>query len=338
MTAVVVDWLGRGGIAQTTPSWVRALERAGHDVVVVTRGGRELTGSDVRTPIDGPHALVTHHRLARLAADTVDDLAPELVVVQNYVIPPLEGPLDRALRRSAARSVVVIHDHRLHSRAAGARTGLRRRIRSADVVVAHSRFVARALTEFSGRSDLRVVPLPTATVGGAGVNRLAAGDDASPDTAIGFGVLRRSYKGVDVVGDLAATGLAGWRFAVAGTGAPTDLPGVAAVPGYLSTPDLAATVGSATAAVLPYRFATQSAAVLFAQQLGVVPVASATGGIVEQIEDRVDGVLVPSGASLAAWQDALRFVHDHRDRLAAGACARAEAADVDFERSVGALV
>jgi len=68
MSVVVVDWLGRGGIAQTTPAWTRALTDAGHEVVVVTRGGRELNGPGVRSPRDGAHALITHRRLARLAA------------------------------------------------------------------------------------------------------------------------------------------------------------------------------------------------------------------------------------------------------------------------------
>ena len=151
-------------------------------------------------------------------------------------------------------------------------------------------------------------------------------------------MLRRSYKGVDVVADLAAHGLDGWRFAMAGTGAPVGLPGIDAVPGYLSTPDLAATVGGATAAVLPYRFATQSAAVLFAQKLGVVPVASAVGGIAEQIHDGVDGLLLPADAGLGHWRDALAVVRADHLLLADGARRRAAAADVGFARGVDALV
>ncbi len=169
------------------------------------------------------------------------------------------------------------------------------------------------------------------------MNRLPTAEvDAA--TAIGFGVLRRSYKGSDVVAELGASGLDGWRFAMAGTGAPQGLPGVDAVPGYLSTPDLAATVGSATAALLPYRFATQSAAVLFAQQLGVVPVASAVGGIAEQIHDGVDGLLLPADASVGCWRDALAAVRTDHAALADGARRRAAVADANFERGVDALL
>lgn len=335
MSAVVVDWLGRGGIAQTTPEWTEALHRAGHESVVVTRGKRELTGSNVQAPAEGPHALVTHRRVAQLAARAIVDRDPDIVVVQNYVIPSLEAALDRGLRTSPARSVFVVHDHRLHSRAAGMRAGLRKRLRAVDVVVTHSHYVADALADYSGRTDIIVTPLPVPVTEPGGTSRLEASATA---TAIGFGVMRRSYKGADLIGALGARGVPGWRFAVAGTGAPVDLPGVQSIPGYLPTRDLAATVGDASVALFPYSFATQSAGVLFAQRLGVVPVATAVGGIPEQIESGVDGVLVPPGASLEVWQAALAEVHADHERLVAGARARADAVDAAFREHVRALL
>ena len=335
MSAVVVDWLGRGGIAQTTPAWTDALLRAGHDSVVVTRGERELTGSNVQAPAEGPHALVTHRRVAKLAARAIAERNPDIVVVQNYVIPSIEAALDRALRTSRARSVFVVHDHRLHSRAAGMRAGVRKRLRAVDVVVTHSRYVADGLADYSGRTDIVVIPLPVPLTEPGGTSQLEASPAA---TAIGFGVMRRSYKGADLIGALGARGVPGWRFAVAGTGAPVDLPGVQSIPGYLPTRDLAATVGDASVALFPYSFATQSAGVLFAQRLGVVPVATAVGGIPEQIESGVEGVLVPPGASLDVWQAALDEVHADHDRLAAGARARADAVDAAFREQISALL
>jgi glycosyltransferase involved in cell wall biosynthesis len=333
--AVVVDWLGRGGIAQTTPAWVAALQGRGHEVTVVTRGGRELTGPDVRSPREGPHALVTHDRLARLAAATVAELCPDVVVVQNYVVPPLERPFDRALARSGARTIVVVHDHRLHTRAAGTRAGLRRRIRDADLVVAHSRFVADAVTHASGRADVTVLPLPVPDLGRGGRSRVASGSDR---VAINFGIMNRRYKGGDVVCDLAATGVPGWRFAVAGVGAPTGRPGVDAVAGFLSAPDLRATLVASSAAILPYRTASQSAALLLAQSLGVVPVATAVGGLAEQITDGVDGVLLPPDAPLDTWRDALLRVDGDHAALSTAARARALTADRAFREGVDALV
>ena len=98
MSVVIVDWLGRGGIAQTTRRWIDVCEELGHETTVVTRGDRELRGEGVRAPAEGPHTLVTHHRLAKLAADTIEEFRPDTVIVQNYVVPVLERPLDRALR------------------------------------------------------------------------------------------------------------------------------------------------------------------------------------------------------------------------------------------------
>jgi glycosyltransferase involved in cell wall biosynthesis len=332
--AVVVDWLGRGGIAQTTPAWVRALERRGHAVTVVTRGGRELTGPNVRSPHEGPHALVGHRRVARLAADTVDELDPEVVVVQNYVVPPLERPLDAALRRSNARTVLVVHDQRLHTRAAGTHAGLRRRLLAADAIVTHTRFVADAVTAATGRHDVTVLPLPVPDLGRGGRNLLGPTPDR---TAINFGIMNRRYKGGDVVCDLAAVGVPGWRFAIAGVGAPTDRPGVAAIDGFLPAPDLAATLAASAAAVLPYRAASQSAAVLLAQSLGVVPVVTAVGGLREQITHGVDGILLAPDAPLRSWSVALECVAADHDVLSHNAHARAARAEASFWEQVHAL-
>lgn len=338
MSAVVVDWLGRGGIAQTTPAWVSALRRAGHETVVVTRGGRELVGEHVRAPAEAAHPIRTHRRVAALAAATIHDLRPDVVVVQNYVLPPLETALDRALRSTGARSIVVIHDHRLHSPLAGTRSGLRRRLLHSDIVVTHSRFVADAVAAFSGRNDIDAVPLPLPpdlTTEHAGRSVFPETPDA---TALLFGIVKRSYKGMDVLRDLAAEGVDGWRFAAAGVGAPTTTPGIVGVSGFLPAADLVATVASARAAVLPYRIASQSAAVVLAQALGTVPVAAAVGGIPEQITSGVDGILVPAGASVGEWRQALQSIPEALDDLGAAAVARVHAGDRAFRELVHGLV
>lgn len=335
MTAVLVDWLGRGGIAQTTLAWERALRDAGHAVVVVTRRDRELTGPHVLAPPEGPHALVSHRRVARLAAATIREQRPELVVVQNYVVPPLERALDRALQAVSARRVLVLHDHRLHTAVAGTHLGLRRRVRDADVVVAHSRFVADAVGAAFGRHDVTVLPVPGTPPRPGGRSLLPPSEEL---TAINFGIVGRRYKGSDVVCALAASGVPGWRFAIAGTGAPVDARGATTLPGYLPGADLDATIGASTAAVLPYRTASQSGAVPLAQALGVVPIATAVGGLPEQIRSGEDGMLVASDASLADWRRALDTVADDRTRLAAGGRARVAEAALEFRERVDALV
>ena len=338
MSAVVVDWLGRGGIAQTTPAWVSALRRAGHETVVVTRGGRELVGDHVRAPAEAAHPILTHRRVAALAAATIHDLRPDVVVVQNYVLPPLETALDRALRSTGARSIVVIHDHRLHSPLAGTRSGLRRRLLLRPT--SSSPTAGSSPTQWPrSAAAMTSTPSPATPARPDDGACRPVGIPETPDaTALLFGIVKRSYKGMDVLRDLAAEGVDGWRFAAAGVGAPTTTPGIVGVSGFLPAADLVATVASARAAVLPYRIASQSAAVVLAQALGTVPVAAAVGGIPEQITSGVDGILVPAGASVGEWRRALQSIPEALDDLGAAAVARVHAGDRAFRELVHGLV
>jgi glycosyltransferase involved in cell wall biosynthesis len=62
--------------------------------------------------------------------------------------------------------------------------------------------------------------------------------------------------------------------------------------------------------VLPYRLASQSGAVVLAQALGSVAVASSVGGIPDQIADGVTGRLVPADAPPSTWAGVLRELTD----------------------------
>jgi glycosyltransferase involved in cell wall biosynthesis len=307
VSVVLVDWLGRGGIAQTSDAWVRELRGRGVDVTLVTRSERELAG-DVVAPDRGGR-VANHWRLARLAARTIAELRPSVVVVQNYVVPPLERRLYAAAREAGARVIVVVHDHRLHTRLAGTSAGLRASLRSADVLVAHTQFVAGEVARFVGRTDVEVVPLPVQ------VGMLAGPSVESPlpvDSgllALHFGVVKRRYKGSDVVLAMARAGVDGWRFAVLGTGAPED-PSVFSMGGFVETPVLVGAVRQSHATVLPYRLASQSGAVVLAQALGSVAVASSVGGIPDQIVDGVTGRLVPADASPSVWAGVLHELTD----------------------------
>jgi glycosyltransferase involved in cell wall biosynthesis len=335
VSVVIVDWLGRAGIAQTTRLWQTMCEANGHPTTVVTRGGRELQGPSVRAPDEGPHPLVTHRRLAQLAAHTIEDLRPDVVIIQNYIVPALEHPLDRALAGGGPTTIVVMHDHHHHSRLAGNQAGLRRRLRKADVVVAHSEYVATRVRAAAGRKDVPVVPLPAPEPAAPGRSRIPRGAER---TAISFGVLKRRYKGAQTIHALAAEGVPGWRFAAAGVGAPTDSPDVISFPGYLEAGDLAATVGAADSALMPYRFATQSGAIPFAQAMGAVPVATAIGGLVEQIESGHDGILVPPHAGVGAWRAALELVAAEGPTLAANGRKRVARLGAEFRDRAAALL
>lgn len=329
MSTLVVDWLGRGGIAQTSAAWVIELEQQGYDVAIVTREGRELVevGTEVGCPVvtaRGRTSVAAHRAVAMAAAREIRDRRPSCVVIQNYVIPAAELPVYQAAREVGARIVFVVHDDRLHSRVAGTHVGLRALMRRSDELVAHTHWVARGVASRAGR-QVSVIAHPvqlgmlreTASVDGGAAPR----DDSGDLVAVHFGVLRRRYKGADLVAQLAG-GVEGWTFCALGVGAPAARPGLASTPRYLDAAELVSLVGTSDAALLPYRKATQSGAVVLAQALGVVPIVSAVGGIPEQITDAEDGVLMTPGAGIDAWRAALVDLHDDTVRKPMGAAAR----------------
>jgi glycosyltransferase involved in cell wall biosynthesis len=327
VSVVLVDWLGRGGIAQTSESWAIELRATGIDTVVVTRPHRELGSGVIEiTPAPARRGRLRAHRaVADEAARRIREQCPDVVVVQNYVAPVLERPVFEAARDVCARVVIVVHDHRLHTVYAGTRAGLKQELRRADVVVAHTSYVADGVRAYSARDDVRVVPHPVqigmlrqerARLDALDGGRLLAGT---------FGVLKRAYKGSSVFEALAEQGVEPWAFLAAGTGAPEEVPGMTSLPGYAPPGQLTAAVAATDVTVAPYTHATQSGVVVLAHVLGSVPIASAVGGIPEQIEDGVDGLLVAAGASVDVWRDALATLTDdeHRKAIAAAGEARA---------------
>ena len=311
MTAVIVDWLGRGGIAHCTEAWAMELQQAGILTTVVTRPGREVytAGSLVDVAPQRRNRIAAHRAVATHAARVIERTRPATVVVQNYVIPSLEGPVYRAARRVGAHLVVVVHDHRLHSRLAGSSFGLKRWLRDADAVVAHTHLVADACEALSGRVAT-VIPVPVP------LGLLAAGDRTAPFAhapgrllAIHFGVLRRGYKGTDTVVELARSAPPNWDIAAVGVGAPVS-PGLISVNRFVRPGELVASVESSDVTLLPYRFATQSGAVVLAQALKSAVVVASAGGIREQVEDHVTGLLLAIDAPVATWRSALVELSD----------------------------
>lgn len=327
VSVLLVDWLGRGGIAQTTESWALELSDAGVAVDVVTRPGRELGSGTVRVVAADVRSgrIAAHRAVVAAAVARIRVTRPDVVVVQNYVLPALELPVYAAATEVGARVIVVVHDHRLHTLAAGTRAGLRRVLRRADTVVAHTNFVADGIRRWTNRSDVEVVLHPVQR--GMLAHEREAPNLGTPRDALvagHFGVLKRGYKGASVVEQLAGDRIDGWSFVAMGAGAH-DAPGLKAHPGYASAGRLCGAVAASDAVLAPYRFATQSGIVVLGHVLGAVPIASAVGGIPEQIEDGVDGLLVSPDAPVAAWRDALLALSDDtvRKRMAVAGEARA---------------
>jgi glycosyltransferase involved in cell wall biosynthesis len=328
MSVLVVDWLGRGGIAQTTEAWAIELTAGGTEVEVVTRGGRELSGRGVfETPVGGRAAILDHRAVVTAAAERIRLKAPSVVVIQNYVLPPLERPVYDAARSVGARVVTVVHDHRLHTWRAGTRMGLGRQLRAADAVVTHTRFVANGVRSFCGRADAIVVPVPVLV----GMLRHQPEPPELPIAAPGsawaahVGVIRRAYKGGALVETLAREGVPGWNFLAMGVGAPRGAPGLLGFDGYAPPGVLTSAIDAVDVLLAPYTHATQSGVVVLGHVLGAVPLATAVGGIPEQIDHGIDGELLPAAAPPAAWRDALTRLGDeeYRKELAVAGVERA---------------
>lgn len=329
---LLVEWLPRGGIAQTTAAWRDVARSAGLDVTVVGRAGSEVQADisiDRRLP-GKPGALEAHLRTVRGAVAAVRQLRPSVVYVQHTWIPRLERAVLDAAAEVGARSVLAVHNARPHERRAGTTMGLDRLLDRADDLVAHSRHVAAQL----GGRPVTVVGLPELTPVTRALPAVVPG--LEPDgrrRAVAFGVLRRGYKGADGLAEVAAELGPGWDVVAAGAGAPS-LQGVRTHPGYLTTGQLRWLVESADVVLLPYREASQSGAVSVAQSLGTPPVVSAVGGIPEQVLDGRTGILVPLGADPSTWADATVRAADEVDRVAlaatsSDAAARAGAAWLD---------
>lgn len=310
MSVVLVDWLGRGGIAQCSQVWAAELRGLGAEVVVVTRPGRDLQNtfdSTSVTPPGGHGRLGAHRRLIARAALVIRRERPDVVVIQNYLIPVLEHQVVAVAEEVGAEIVIVVHDHRMHTWRAGTHVGLRRSLRRASILVAHSCFVADRVSSFAGR-EVVVIPHPRVV----GALPTAESDELlSPGTpgdrlALHFGIVHRTYKGTDTVVEMASQGLPGWRFACVGAGAPQASANLATVARFLTEGELATVVAASDATLLPYRHASQSGAVVLAQSLGSVPIASAVGGIPEQIRHGETGLLVRSAAPASEWLDLLR--------------------------------
>lgn len=336
MSVVVVDWLGRGGIAHCSDSLARVLRGQGEDVKVVTRPGRELPSAEP-APLR-ENRIAAHRAVARHAAAVIRRDRPDTVVVQNYVIPALEWPVYRAAREVGAQLAVVIHDQRLHSRSAGTSVGLTALLRKADTVVAHSRYVGDAVQARTNRPVV-VVPLPIQLGLLDGEHGPVPFDPAESFLAVHFGILHRAYKGTDTVADLARTAPEGWTIAVLGVGAHASGNAVA-VDRFVHSNELVGAIESSNATLLPYRWATQSGAVVLAQVLGSVVVATDVGGISEQVQDGYTGKLLPVNAALAVWRRALYELQDdgHREQLACAGRRKVWRDHAAFERAVATLV
>lgn len=338
-TIVLVDWLGRGGIAHCSEAWVEVLRGEGADVLLATRPGRELATSvppAISAGVGISGALGAHLTLIARITREVVRVRPDVVILQNFVVPHVEVALVVAAQRAGVEVVLVAHEPAPSRAAPGGARALRHLFRRVDRLVVHSAFVGDLVGGASGRSDIACIPLPLPVgllaLRGVDVSVLPVRDGL---LALHVGNLHRSYKGTGMLVDVVGAPLPPWSFGLVGRGAPPTA-GATSVDRFLTPAELVATVESSHAVLLPYRSASQSGVVVLAQALGAVVLATRVGGLAEQVEDGVDGLLLGIDAPASAWREQLSALADagYRAQLAGSALRRVTEDHVRFATEV----
>lgn len=336
-------WGRRGGGAQYTLGLARALvRRAGTTLALSVSANGELL-NEYRATGAACDAVPTYDSLTgflasipaipararRLVAQARDFRADVVVSGMTHLWTPLVAP---RLARAGLSYVPVVHDAAPHPGDPGALWDwrLNRELDAARAAIVLSDAVGDAVR--ARRPTLRQIRLDLPAL-------LQAPPPAPPrpDGAgtrfLFFGRIR-AYKGLDLLRDAHARLLATHPDAmlrVVGEGdaealAPglLSLPNVTVEPRWVAESDMPALLREADALVLPYREASQSGVVAMAAALGVPVVASAVGGLSEQVQDGRTGLLAaPDPAALA---DAMARMTDPllRARLATGAAAHGQ--------------
>lgn len=309
----------RGGIPRHTTLMAEAIATRGADLSVMTftrqypawlYKGASDKDSDQLAPV----GFVPDHRLDsigprswRSAARAIATLRPDVLIAVWWhpFFSPMYATLLRQVRRKSPSTVRVALCHNVlpHETSRVDRALVRAALGPVDGLVVHAASQRDVADRLFPSTPVLVTPHPTYAVD---IDR--PGGRATTDTTnlLYFGLVRR-YKGVDVLlRALPAVARArDVRLVVAGEfwdpvsdytalidelsiGGHVDLR-----PGYVPEADLMKLLGEADLVVAPYRAATQSGAVELAFGAGLPVVASRVGGLADQVEHGVNGLLVP---------------------------------------------
>jgi glycosyltransferase involved in cell wall biosynthesis len=321
----------RGGIPRHTTFFADAVAGAGIDVTLRTftrqYPGWLYKGASDRDPQQArPTALTPRYEIDGIGPHTwwragraIAAERPEVMigVWWHPFFAPMMGTVLRLVRRRSPETLrlALCHNVLPHESSPVDRALVRQALAPADALVVHAAEQQAVATELLGPRPVLVTPHPTYAVAAPaadGTDTSAAGGDvaATPGTddpveLLFFGIVRQ-YKGVDVllraVAQLRRERPV--RVVVAGEfWDPVDpyerlidelgLRDVVDLrPGYVPDDELSRLLTRADLMVAPYRSATQSGAVEMAFGAGLPVVASRVGGLAEQIDDGVDGLLV----------------------------------------------
>lgn len=295
MTVLIIDWTGVGGTAEATRSWYAQGLAAGRHCTVLTTLGGVLAGSDVIGLERGRSLTGYTHQvdLVQLAVEYIRRSSPKVVLVQGYVMPHEEQRVADAAHEVGSRLVQVVYLPRPFFFSKSSSIGLRKLLRSADILVAHADHVADRLKPRSGQRLVRC-PFPPF--------EMSTGMLGSPPEEPPVPEPRDSQLVVDLDG-VHRSELSGlvdafradgrWQLELAEP--PSKSVALALQRDWLST------VGESRAALVPSASPWGNITTAVALGLGVVPVVRDVGAQAEQIAHGAAGILVPEGAHGAEW-------------------------------------
>jgi glycosyltransferase involved in cell wall biosynthesis len=267
-------------------------------------------------------------------------------VVVLALVTPVQFPaylvLSRAARRAGARVIAIAHNVLPHESRRFDRRLTRTLYRQLDGLVVHSES-ERSLAHELGAANVVVASLPFFF---APLSRVP-GPRERTDT-LSFAGFVRPYKGLDVLLEALARADARPRLRVRGefwddVNTYRELAARLGVAdrcdfghGYASTDELAATIASSDALVLPYKSATGTVFPRIAHALGVPTIVTDVGTMSQQVRHGVDGLVVPPNdpAELARAIDEL-YSADVLQHLSSNV--RAPNVDAEWEQYLEAL-
>ncbi len=200
--------------------------------------------------------------------------------------------------------------------------------RRADVIVAHTPTMGRMITDEIGIAPERIEVVPLPAVGDPSLAPEGPDGEEVPGSILWFGRIWK-YKGLDLLIDAQPEinrRVPEARIVIAGRGEEFDQYRQAmADPDrfevhnhFISEAELAALFSRAAVVVLPYREATQSAVVVLAYTFGKPVVATNVGGLADQVDHEVTGLLVPPDDQQALADAVATLLNDDELRVSMG--------------------
>ncbi|MDE2996386.1 MAG: glycosyltransferase [Bacteroidota bacterium] len=309
----------RGGIAQFTERFHRALEQSGQPAIGVSfrrlypsilfPGKSQLDGG-AAVRIEAPCLLDSIGPLSwRKTASALQQRRVREVVFMHWMpfFAPAYASVARRLADAGIASSAIVHNATPHERQPFSAPLSRRFLTRCTRVVALSETVRRDLAAIGIREGVDVRHHPTYDQFGDGMDRMKACEQLGlpPDRRVMlfFGLVRH-YKGVDILVDALSRMQSDALLIVAGewyedrakVDAMIRAQGLAdrvrLVDRYIPDPEVGAYFSAADVVVQPYRHATQSGVVQTAFHFGCPVVVSGVGGLPEMVEHGTEGLVV----------------------------------------------